>query len=46
MRAEIEGYSYDFPTAESIVKFDGPEHRMSSAMKAVDVVIEMPGRQT
>lgn len=45
MRVEIEGYSFDFPAAESIVKFDGPEHRMSSAMKAVDVVIEMPDQR-
>lgn len=45
MRKEIEGYSYDFPTAESIVKFDGPGHHLTHAMKAVDVVIEMPGRR-
>lgn len=45
MKATIEGYTFDFPTAESIVKFDGPEHRMASAMKAVDVVIELPDKR-
>lgn len=42
MKATIEGYTFDFPNATSISKFDGPTHRMSQAMKAVDVVIELP----
>lgn len=42
MRATIEGYTFDFPNATSISKFDGPTHRMSQAMKAVDVIIELP----
>lgn len=43
MKAEIEGYSFEFPDATSITKFDASKsHKMSQAMKAVDVVIELP----
>lgn len=43
MKATLEGYTFDFPSATSIRKFDDARgHLMSHAMKAVDVVIELP----
>lgn len=42
MKKKLEGYTFDFPAATKIVKFDGPDHHLTHAMKAVDVVIELP----
>ena len=42
MKAIVEGYTFDFPKATSITKFDGDSHHMTHAMKAVDVLIELP----
>lgn len=42
MKAEIEGYTFDFPTATSIIQLDDPKFLTAPAMKAVDVVAELP----
>lgn len=42
MKATIEGYTFDFPNATNIRKFDDKSHHMTQAMKAVDVIIELP----
>ena len=40
MTFTTEGYIFDFPSARSIIKFDGNSHKMTHCMKAVDVVAE------
>ena len=45
MKAEIEGYTFDFPTATSIIQLDDPKFLTAPAMKAVDVVAELPNHR-
>ena len=45
MKATIEGYTFNFPTATSIIQLDDPQYHSSSAMKAVDVVAELPNHR-
>lgn len=45
MKAEIEGYTFDFPTATSIIQLDDPKFLSAPAMKAVDVVAELPNHR-